>query len=92
MPSASPQRHPAHLVVFAIHLVHRDVALAIDFLSWGLPPLTLALGVGMGRYRLETRRFSARCPHPTPCGLQQGSASLSFPICRPWAEHLPYME
>lgn len=40
---------PAHLVVFAIHLVHRDVALAVDLLSWGLPPLTLALGVGMGR-------------------------------------------
>lgn len=40
--------HLAHLVVFAIHLVHRDVALAIDLLSRGLPPLTLALGVEMG--------------------------------------------
>lgn len=32
-----------HLVIFAIHLVHRDVVLAVDLLAWWLPPLALAL-------------------------------------------------
>lgn len=47
----SPQHfgHLTHLVVFAVYLIHRNVALAIDLLPWRLPPLTLALGVGMGK-------------------------------------------
>lgn len=68
-------------MVFAIHLIYRDVALAIDLLSWGLPPLTLALGVGMRRKRLENLRFYARC---SPSCLVWLTASLCFS----WFPHL----
>lgn len=70
-PPTAPLPAP-HLVVFAVHLVHRDVALAVDLLPRGLPPLALALG-----RRGRCRREAPRWPPCVPCG--RASTSLSPP-------------